>query len=548
MSNKGIIIICLTLLAVMINSTLVTTVKAQTSPTTYSASYAEILSHSVQVAGNILMRWGILGGDAWELLDKARSLIVSISEVEGSDRELARKYFQEGMNYVHSAISLAAREYVGSEEFRNMVMVRKGLQEVQILNETINNVKSKLLSLNRSAALQTSVVNAYLTTIDNLIARVNSLKDYLNGVYSNLSNFNDKYVASELAGIGEQIRVLSRELSSAQLIKVRDEVTTRVKERLRDFEGRVDELRRMGEDIRAWGMLEVSRIVGMRIRGLDENISRLWQLISKLEGLDNLECLRELSNINEVLNVLNLSIDDLNNVLKEVFEVRDVISGEIARIREVSARLGLRLKEDGRLPQHVRERIAEMVRMSGQILNESDDVMKNLMTNTSSTDALLERFEAMVRDSWRYSQELRRSLGMHDQHRDIIPLVDDVEKSLDGMLRKVSMFNGVARKIRDDKKVYVEKLITTSMKTLEGLNLLKADPAAKKLLNDTLTLLREALTDLSDKDFKAAMKSLKLALNNAEELSNRLPYPHNLRISSLVGYLRLTLNELQSLS
>lgn len=510
-------------------------------------AYAEILNHSIHVAEEVLRRWEVPpSSDPWCLLSRAVDLLRRISEAESNDEGSAREYFLEGMNYVYSAISLAVNISLSNKQSMISIEIKRGVQETQILNETLNSIKLRLLYLNQSAPTQSLIINAYLLIVAELTSRLNSLKEYLIDVESRLESFNKTYVLSELTAIKEQVRTLGRGLNNVQLNEVRRRLEVKVNDRLRNFNEEIGKLMKTVEDIRKWGVPEVNEVVDARVDEITSIINTSKQLLSMSENLSSLEYLRTASNIDSIFNSLSLNLKNLNNMLEELRRLRDLINREAVQIEEVSTKLGQALR-NGRLPPNVHEQIAEMIKVGNQIVNESTNLLRNLAVSTPSANAFLYRFESMVKKGMMRSQELRKSLTPHHQYSEIISLISNAEKSLNNMLENVNVLNKAVRQIDDREKAYAEKLLTTSMKVLDDLSLRRTDPTTKELLNTTSTLLRSALISLRAEDLETARNSLSSALDRLKEIKSRLPYPHTLRIDSLIRYISLILSRLHFL-
>ncbi|MEM1680584.1 MAG: hypothetical protein QXT01_06220 [Sulfolobales archaeon] len=507
-------------------------------------AYAEILNHSIRVAEEVLRMRGVPStSEPWHLLNRTVDLVRRISEVESDEGEVIREYFLEGMNYVYSAVLLAVNTSSNNEQYMMSIEVRRGIQEIHILNETINNIKLRLSYLNRSASAQRLTINAFISVVTELTSRLNSLKKYLVELRS--EGFNKTYVLGELNSIKEQVRTLNRELNNVQLNEVREKLKVRINERLRNFNDEVGKLSRAFEDIKKWGVPEVSEVIGTHIEEINAIINTSKHLLSLSENLSSLEYLRTASNIDSVFNSLNLSLKKLNNMLEELRRFRDLINREVVQIEEASTKLGQMLRS-GRLPPNVSEQVAEVVEISSQVVSGSTNLLRNLVVNTTSANVSLHRFESVVRKGMMHSQELRKSLVPH-QHSEIISLINNVERSLDNMLENVNALNRTIRQINDEERMYAEKLITMSMKVLNDLSLCRTDPITKELLNNTLTSLKSALISLKAEDLETTRNSLNSALDGLKELRSRLQYPHTLRIDSLIRYLHLTLSRLQLL-
>ncbi len=546
MKNVKRTTMCLILLAsLVISLSQVAVASAQQTPPLSGGGrdYSEIINHSIQVVDKLLTKWGTPpDSEARRALKNASNSLIAVSRAE--DVEIAREYFLEGMSHIHSAVSLAARDYVGSEEFRMMVEIMKSFQEVEALNETLRNLELRLLRMGEASMLQQPTVDSYLSIINNLSVALTGLREHLNAAVANPNNYDRDYISNELNRVREQVRKLSRELSDVHIIEVREKFKARINERLNNLSRDIDGLRRKAEELRKWGVPSIARVADERVKGLAEAVSRLRQLLNVSDGFDWLDVI-ELSNVKEVLDALSLSMDNLNNLFEELHKFKESFIDEVIRIKEVSDVLERRLESDGKLSQQLRERIAEVIKVSNQIVNGGDELMKQLMSEALSARDFMKKFEIAVKDGQRRSQELRNYLGLHDKHPDLIPLIDNVENSLNNVLRNVGKFNESIGRIEGWGYGLAEKILLSGMRDLEELNMCRADPSTKKLLNNALTLVGGALKGIKAGDLENARNYLMLALSTVEDLNDRFPHPHNLRVRSLAERIRLVLNTLQ---
>lgn len=507
-------------------------------------TYSEILNHNIQVIKSILTKWNIPEEHyVWRVLENASLSSAEISRYEHIDREFAREKFNEAMKSIYHALSLVTEEYVGNSSLKAFREFMLRGREINALNETLQNIKLKLSILNQSS---TRISPTLYAAIDNASLKLRSLNQYLEVGRRNITLINNTYFENELSEIKEMIRTLNSELNETQLIRTKERLFARFDDRLKNLKDKMEELKGELDTLSRLGSPLLVNSMRQRFEGLTKAMDEITISVDELKHLSNVEQIRRAPRISEVMDLLSLRMAELNTTFKYVRKAVDMIYGKVAEINETSERISKRLEHDGRIPPTARERISHMLKIASQLTYLSDELVMGMLTDVGNVSEALGRFEDVIREGRKVGKDLRDFLSPYNQFsRDLIPLIDRIEGSLNNILENISKLNEVSRIIGSGRAAQLKKLMERSIQVLNDLRLCNVDSTTSELINNASRYLSKCVEDVNAGDLNRARNSLNEALNFVTRLEGRLPHIHNLRIKDLIRYIDFALSLLQ---
>ncbi|MEM0453826.1 MAG: hypothetical protein QXO98_04140 [Sulfolobales archaeon] len=551
MNNKIVKAICLIVLGLFVfNLAAVSISYADRTPVEDQSTktYFQILNYSIQATRTLLIEWGIPHEHyAWKLLENASNIEKELLISQITDDTLLRKHFQEAMNYIHSAISLASYQYLDKPHYETVKEFMMLNQDINVLNEIIKSLKFKLLNLNQSTSLNNSKAEQYLSQIEEISAQLKSLQQYLGIALSSPNDFNKTYFLHEVNRIKELVKALNDELNKIHIMRTKERINNRINVRLKELNDNIDKIKKDLSILNKLGIPLVEYVVGQQINNLTNAINEVNTAINELRNLSDVEHIRRVSRINEITEVLYLRIRDINTTIKHIPKFVDAMYSRVAEINEISERLARRLENNGGIPPSIGERLNQMLKIRNQLTYLSNELMKKLLTNTGGINEVLNRFEGTIREGRGLGRDIRESLHPSNQFsKELLPLIEDLERSLNDTLESVGGLDEVFKIVRNERTSYVRSLINMNVRILEDLKLCAIDAGTKELIDNAIFSLMESLRSFDSGDLSNAKNYLNNALNTAVMLKGRFPYIHELRVNDLIRYIDLASGTFQT--
>ncbi|MCS7108521.1 MAG: hypothetical protein RMH77_02950 [Sulfolobales archaeon] len=509
-----------------------------------NTTYSEVLNYNVQMVKDVLTKLKVPSTHyVWSVLENVTKISNEISQVERSDKEQAKRLFENAMNLIQYALFVTTNEPTIGTQLVSMKDLLAKSRELHALNDTLRNIMAKLLILNGTTTVADSKIKYYIALADNALDKLKSLNQYLEGKQHDSSTFNNTYFLTELNTVKEIIATLDTELTKIQLDRSKERFIIRLNDRLKVLDKNVIELRKDLNSLSKFSNPNLSHLITKRYEDLIKDVNEVNTRLEGLRNLSGIEYVRVASQIKRDVEVLNLKIAEFNTTVKYIPRVLDSIYSRVLEINETSIRVARWLGDNGKLPPTVRERLNQVLKINSQLTYLSDELTKYAIIGAGNLSEVLSRFEVMAKEGKHTGRDFRELIRAYTQiSEEVTPLIDRVEGSFNNVLENIGRLNEISKTIRDEKVSQVKKLIRTSIVILNDLKLYRGNLFTMELINNVSLLLNESLDDVNSGNLNDAINTLNKALNILINLRGRLTNTQSFMVKDIIRYVDSAIN------
>lgn len=509
-----------------------------------NTTYSEVLNYNVQMVKDLLTKLKVPSTHyVWSVLENVTKISNEISQVERSDKEQAKRLFENAMNLIQYALFVTTNEPTIGTQLVSMKDLLAKSRELHALNDTLRNIMAKLLILNGTTTVADSKIKYYIALADNALDKLKSLNQYLEGKQHDSSTFNNTYFLTELNTVKEIIATLDTELTKIQLDRSKERFIIRLNDRLKVLDKNVIELRKDLNSLSKFSNPNLSHLITKRYEDLIKDVNEVNTRLEGLRNLSGIEYVRVASQIKRDVEVLNLKIAEFNTTVKYIPRVLDSIYSRVLEINETSIRVARWLGDNGKLPPTVRERLNQVLKINSQLTYLSDELTKYAIIGAGNLSEVLSRFEVMAKEGKHTGRDFRELIRAYTQiSEEVTPLIDRVEGSFNNVLENIGRLNEISKTIRDEKVSQVKKLIRTSIVILNDLKLYRGNLFTMELINNVSLLLNESLDDVNSGNLNDAINTLNKALNILINLRGRLTNTQSFMVKDIIRYVDSAIN------
>ncbi len=500
-----------------------TTTWSQSTNTNVGGTYSKILLKTIEKCENLLKRLGVPeDSKEWRMLNEIKDLYAKLIEAEkNNDYVSAKKIFREAMENARELTRLITltREEDHVEQLEHII---------RILEKAINNTQ-KLIN----KSLEKNIINDTLAEqlrqeLEKAIAKLDELKDYLEELRNNETEWDPEYVNETVREIWSIIkdvrRIIFEEVSKA----ITDRLREKAKELIDTAENLLSELRKKEEFLREKNLTRIADKIDAMATRLENEINMLKQVVENTSARPA-DLLRHIERVTITMYTINIALSILLDFTDEAAKIADHVSGLLSRLNEAISRIEERVKGEN-ISSDLKEKLLEILSLDHKLVNDLKDLVYaaasgnkerfvEVMNEINETGHLIKEKVDEIKNATNETISVRIILRLQARIADLT--LDLVKKS---RFMLVAVERSEEEKSRD-----LSRALTIVINKLEVV--IKISNAIKcRVGNETIRYLEKAYNDLYaakqyivNKDFEKAKNKLEDASSNLEKALEKLP-------------------------
>ena len=500
-----------------------TTTWSQSTNTNVGGTYSKILLKTIEKCENLLKRIGVPeDSKEWRMLNEIKDLYAKLIEAEkNNDYVSARKIFREGMEKARELTRLIT--LTGEEDH-----VEQLEHIIRILEKAINNTQ-KLIN----KSLEKNIINDTLAEqlrqeLEKAIAKLDELKDYLEKLRNNETEWDPEYVNETVHEIWSIIKDVRRTIFEEVSKAITDRLREKAKELINIAEKFLSELRMKEDFFREKNLTRIADKIDAMATRLENEINMLKQVVENTSAKPA-DLLRHIERVTITMYTINIALSILLDFTDEAAKMADHVSGLLSRLNEAISRIEEKVKGEN-ISSDLKEKLLEILSLDHKLVNDLKDLVYaaasgnkerfvEVINEVNETGHLIKEKVDEIKNATNETISVRVILRLQARIADLT--IDLVKKS---RFMLVAVERSEGEKSRD-----LSRALTIVMNKLEVV--IKVSNAIKcRVGNETIRYLEKAYDDLYaakqyivNKDFEKAKNKLEDASNNLEKALEKLP-------------------------
>ncbi|RLG89721.1 MAG: hypothetical protein DRO16_03540 [Thermoprotei archaeon] len=500
-----------------------TTTWSQSTNTNVGGTYSKILLKTIEKCENLLKRIGVPeDSKEWRMLNEIKDLYAKLIEAEkNNDYVSARKIFREGMEKARELTRLIT--LTGEEDH-----VEQLEHIIRILEKAINNTQ-KLIN----KSLEKNIINDTLAEqlrqeLEKAIAKLDELKEYLEELRNNETEWDPEYVNETVREIWSIIKDVRRTIFEEVSKAITDRLREKAKELINIAEKFLSELRMKEDFFREKNLTRIADKIDAMATRLENEINMLKQVVENTSAKPA-DLLRHIERVTITMYTINIALSILLDFTDEAAKMADHVSGLLSRLNEAISRIEEKVKGEN-ISSDLKEKLLEILSLDHKLVNDLKDLVYaaasgnkerfvEVINEVNETGHLIKEKVDEIKNATNETISVRVILRLQARIADLT--IDLVKKS---RFMLVAVERSEGEKSRD-----LSRALTIVMNKLEVV--IKVSNAIKcRVGNETIRYLEKAYDDLYaakqyivNKDFEKAKNKLEDASNNLEKALEKLP-------------------------
>ncbi len=500
-----------------------TTTWGQSTNTNVGGTYSKILLKTIEKCENLLKRIGVPeDSKEWRMLNEIKDLYAKLIEAEkNNDYVSARKIFRKAMEKARELTRLITP--IGEVDH-----VEQLEHIIRILEKAINNTQ-KLIN----KSLEKNIINDTLAEqlrqeLEKAITKLDELKDYLEELRNNETEWDPEYVNETVREIWSIIkdvrRIIFEEVSKA----ITDRLREKAKELINIAEKFLSELRMKEDFFREKNLTRIADKIDAMATRLENEINMLKQVVENTSARPA-DLLRRIERVTITMYTINIALSILLDFTDEAAKIADHVSGLLSRLNEAISRIEEKVKGEN-ISSDLKEKLLEILSLDHKLVNDLKDLVYaaasgnkerfvEVINEINETGHLIKEKVDEIKNATNETISVRIILRLQARIADLT--LDLVKKS---RFMLVAVERSEEEKSRD-----LSRALTIVINKLEVV--IKISNAIKcRVGNETIRYLEKAYNDLYaakqyivNKDFEKAKNKLEDASSNLEKALEKLP-------------------------
>ncbi|MCD6196217.1 MAG: hypothetical protein J7J82_05485 [Staphylothermus sp.] len=496
---------------------------SQSTNTNVGGTYSKILLKTIEKCENLLKRLGVPeDSKEWRMLNEIKDLYANLVEAEkNNDYASARKIFRKAMEKARELTRLIT--LTGEEDH-----VEQLEHIIRILEKAINNTQ-KLIN----KSLEKNIINDTLAEqlrqeLGKAIAKLDELKDYLEELRNNETEWDPEYVNETVHEIWSIIKDVRRTIFEEVSKAITDRLREKAKELIDIAENLLSELRKKEEFFREKNLTRIADKIDDMVTRLENEINPLKQVVENASARPA-DLLRHVERVTITMYTINTALSILLDFTDEAAKIADHVSGLLSRLNEAINRIEEKVKGEN-ISSDLKEKLLEILNLDHKLVNDLKDLIYaaasgnkdryfEVINEINETGHLIKEKVDEIKNAANETISIRIILRLQARIADLT--IDLVKKS---MFMLVAVERSEEEKSRD-----LSRALTIVINKLEVV--IKISNAIKcKIGNETIRYLEKAYNDLYaakqyiiNKDFEKAKNKLEDASNNLQKALEKLP-------------------------
>ena len=500
-----------------------TTTWSRSTTTNVGGTYSKILLKTIEKCENLLKRIGVPeDSKEWRMLNEIKDLYAKLIEAEkNNDYVSARKIFRKAMEKARelTRLIIPTGEVDHVEQLEHII---------RILEKAINNTQ-KLIN----KSLEKNIINDTLAEqlrqeLEKAITKLDELKDYLEELRNNETEWDPEYVNETVREIWSIIKDVRRTIFEEVSKAITDRLREKAKELINIAENFVSELRKKEEFFREKNLTRIADKIDTMATRLENEINMLKQVVENTSARPA-DLLRRIERVTITMYTINIALSILLDFTDEAAKIADHVSGLLSRLNEAINRIEERVKGEN-ISSDLKEKLLEILSLDHKLVNDLKDLVYaavsgnkerfvEVMNEINETGHLIKEKVDEIKNATNETISVRIILRLQARIADLT--LDLVKKS---RFMLVAVERSEEEKSRD-----LSRALTIVINKLEVV--IKISNAIKRRVgNETIRYLEKAYDDLYaakqyivNKDFEKAKNKLEDASNNLEKALEKLP-------------------------
>ncbi len=500
-----------------------TTTWSQSTTTDVGGTYSKILLKTIEKCENLLKRIGVPeDSKEWRMLNEIKDLYAKLIEAEkNNDYVSARKIFRKAMEKARELTRLITP--TGEEDH-----VEQLEHIIRILEKAINNTQ-KLIN----KSLEKNIINDTLAEqlrqeLEKAIAKLDELKDYLEELRNNETEWDPEYVNETVREIWSIIKDVRRTIFEEVSKAITDRLREKAKELINIAENFLSELRMKEEFFREKNLTRIADKIDTMATRLENEINSLKQVVENTSARPA-DLLRRIERVTITMYTINIALSILLDFTDEAAKIADHVSGLLSRLNEAISRIEEKVKGEN-ISSDLKEKLLEILSLDHKLVNDLKDLVYaaasgnkerfvEVINEINETGHLIKEKVDEIKNATNETISVRIILRLQARIADLT--LDLVKKS---RFMLVAVERSEEEKSRD-----LSRALTIVINKLEVV--IKISNAIKcRVGNETIRYLEKAYDDLYaakqyivNKDFEKAKNKLEDASSNLEKALEKLP-------------------------
>ncbi len=495
------------------------------------STYSKILLKTIEKCENLLKRLGVPeDSKEWRMLNEIKNLYAELVEAEkNSNYALARKIFREAMEKTRELIRLVTSRNEGDH-------VEKLEHIIKILEKAINDTQ-KLIN----KSLDKNIINDTLAEqlrqeLGKAIAKLNELKDYLEKLRNNETEWDPEYVNETVHEIWGIIKEVRRTIFEEASKIITDRLRKKARELINIADNLLSELKKKEEFFREKNLTRIADKINAMATRLENEINVLKQVVENTSAKPA-DLLRHIERVTITMYTIHIALSVLLDFTDEAARIADRVSGILSRLNEAINRIEEKVKEEN-ITSDLKEKLLDILDLDHKLINNLKDLVYTAASGNK--DRYIEIIKEINETSHLIKEkvdEIKNAINETISVRIILRLqVRIADLTLDLVKKSKFMLVAVERSEKE-KSHELSRALTIVMNKLEVV--IKVSKTIKcKVGNETIRHLEKAYDDLFaakqyiiNKDFEKAKNKLEDASNNLQKALEKLP--ENKRLNCL---------------
>ncbi len=495
------------------------------------STYSKILLKTIEKCENFLKRLGVPeDSKEWRMLNEIKNLYTKLVEAEkNNDYALAWKIFREAMEKAREltrlAISTSGEDHV--EQLEHII---------KILEKAINDTQ-KLID----KSLEKNVINETLAEqlrqeLGKAIAKLDELKDYLEKLRNNETEWNPEYVNETVHEIWGIIKEVRRTIFEEASKIITDRLREKAKELINIAENLLSELRKKEEFFREKNLTRIADKIDAMATRLENEINMLKQVVENTSAKPA-DLLRHIERVTITMYTIHIALSVLLDFTDEAARIADRVSGILSRLNEAINRIEKKVEEEN-ITSDLKEKLLDILDLDHKLVNNLKDLV--YAAASGNKDRYIEVINEINETSHLIKEkvdEIKNATNETTSVRIILRLQARIADLTLDLVKKSRFMLVAVEKSEEEKSHELSRALTIVMNKLEVV--IRISKTIKcRVGNETIRHLEKAYNDLYaakqymiNKDFEKAKNKLEDASSNLQKALEKLP--ENKRLNCL---------------
>ncbi|MCD6301019.1 MAG: hypothetical protein J7L82_03000, partial [Staphylothermus sp.] len=331
-------------------------------------NYSIVLLRTIEKCENLLKRLGLPDdSEEWRILNEIKDLYAQLVDAEKyNDYATAKEIFKEAMEKARELIKKLAPmdEEDPVEQLEHVIeILEKAIDETQKL-------------IDRS--LEKNIINETLAEqlreeLGNAEAKLDELKEYLNNLKNNNTEWDPEYVKATIHEIWNIIKDIRRTIFEETSKITFERLKERAKTLINAAENLLTQLREKEKFFREKNLTRIADKIEVLVTRLENEINSLKQILEN-PSAEPAELLRQMERLSITIYSIHITLSILIDFSDEAARIADRINIVLSRLNDAISIIEEKIKQQD-IEEGLKNKLLEILNLDQKLVNNLKDLV-----------------------------------------------------------------------------------------------------------------------------------------------------------------------------